>query len=148
VRRLIAYLLIYLLFLVQASLPAWWPDLMLAMVIACAFHETRLASTLLGAFAGLCADMTAPAFAGAGLLAYALAGYGVASVRRLFYRARWAALLLGLAALVLKWLTLYLVGPGLPSVAPILVSSCLTLLLVPVADAAVGRLLYPGWQAA
>jgi rod shape-determining protein MreD len=148
VRTGVALLLIYLLFLLQASLPAWWPDLMLVLLVACALRENRLASTLLGAAAGLFADVTAPAFLGVGLLTYALAGYGVASVRRLFYRARWATLLLVFAALAVKWGALLVLGAGLPQLAPMLMSSGLTLALVPLADAAAGRLLYPGWQTA
>ena len=147
-RTFIAFLLLYLLFLVQANVTPWWPDLVLLGLTAVSLHETRLTSALAGAFAGLCLDMTNPAFTGTSLLALAVTGYGVASLRTLFYRARWATLLFVLMALALKWAALALLGPGLPGPAPLLVSSALTMVLAPLAELALTRLLYPGWQPA
>jgi rod shape-determining protein MreD len=147
-RTLVAFLLLYLLFLVQASVTPWWPDLVLLGLIAVSLHETRLISALAGAFAGLCLDMTNPASTGTSLFALAVTGYGVASLRTLFYRARWATFLFVLMALALKWAALTLFGPGLPGLAPLLVSSALTIALAPLAEVALTHLLYPGWQPA
>ena len=145
-RTFVAFLLLYLVFLVQAGVSPWWPDFVLLGLIAVSLHETRLTSALAGAFAGLCLDMTNPAFAGAGLFALAVTGYGVASLRTLFYRARWATLLFVLLALALKWAALALFGPGLPGLAPLLVSSALTMALAPPVELGLARFLYPGWQ--
>jgi rod shape-determining protein MreD len=147
-RTFIAFLLLYLLFLAQASVTPWWPDLVLLGLIAVSLHETRIASTLVGAFVGLCLDMTNPGFTGTSLFALAVTGYGVASLRTLFYRARWATLLFVLMALALKWTALALLGPGLPGLAPLLVSSAVTVVLAPLAELGLARLLYPGWQPA
>lgn len=147
-RTFIAFLLLYLLFLVQASVTPWWPDLVLLGLVAVSLHETRITSALAGAFAGVCLDMTNPAFAGTSLFALAVTGYGVALLRALFYRARWATLLFVLMALALKWAALVLLGSGLPGLAPLLVSSALTVVLAPLAELGLTRLLYPGWQPA
>jgi rod shape-determining protein MreD len=147
-RTFVAFLLLYLLFLIQASVNPWWPDLILLGLIAVSLHETRLTSAVAGAFAGLCLDMTNPAFAGTSLFALAVTGYGVAALRTLFYRARWATLLFVLMALTLKWTALALFGPGLPGLAPLLVSSVLTMTLAPLVELGLARFLYPGWQPA
>jgi hypothetical protein len=75
-------------------------------------------------------------------------GYGVASLRTLFYRARWATLLFVLMALALKWAALAFFGSGLPGLAPLLVSSALTVALAPLVELGLTRLIYPGWQPA
>jgi cell shape-determining protein MreD len=142
VKRVFIFLLGYVLFLVQAALPAWWPDMMLLYLIAVSAHESKLASALLGAFLGLCLDMTAPAFLGSGLVVAAGIGYGVSSLRAFLYRARWATLLFALSALTLKWLALAFVGPGLPPWPLLAISSGCTLLLAPLIDATLTRLLY------
>jgi rod shape-determining protein MreD len=147
-RTVVAFLLLYLLFLVQASVTPWWPDLVLLGLIAISLHETRLASAVAGACVGLCLDMTNPAFTGTSMLVLAVTGYGVASLRTLFYRARWATLLFVLMALALKWTALALFGPGPPGLAPLLVSSALTIALAPLAELGLTRLIYPGWQPA
>jgi rod shape-determining protein MreD len=147
-RTLAALAVLYLFFLIQASIAPWFPDLVLLGLVAISLHESRAASALLGGFAGLCLDMTSPTFAGANLLLLAFTGYGVALLRTFFYRARWATLLFVLAALALKWTVLAAFGPGLPGLAALVVSSALTLLLAPLAELGLGRLLYPGWQPA
>jgi rod shape-determining protein MreD len=147
-RTLAALGLLYLFFLIQASTAPWFPDLVLLGLVAISLHESRAASALLGGFAGLCLDMASPVFAGANLLLLASTGYGVALLRTFFYRARWATLLFVLTALALKWTILAVVGPGLPGLPALLVSSTLTLLLAPLAELGLGRLLYPGWQPA
>jgi rod shape-determining protein MreD len=147
-RTFIAFVLLYLLFLVQASADAWWPDLVLLGLIVTALHEGRLASTLAGAFAGLCLDVTSPAFLGAHTATLAATGYGTAVLRTLFYRARWATLLFTATALALKWAVVGLTGAGLPGLPALLVSSGLTLLLAPLVELTLTRVLYHGWQPA
>ena len=147
-RTFIAFVLLYLLFLIQASVTPWWPDLVLLGLIVVSLHENRITSTLAGAFAGLCLDVTSPAFAGTHLVTLAATGYGVSVLRTLFYRARWATLLLTIMALALKWVAAGLLSTGLPELPALLVSSGLTLLLAPLAELSLTRLLYHGWQPA
>jgi rod shape-determining protein MreD len=147
-RTSVAFLLLYLLFLVQASVTQWWPDLVLLGLIVVSLHETRITSTLIGAFAGLCLDMTSPAFTGAHVVTLAATGYGVALLRSLFYRARWATLLFVAMALALKWVVVALFGPGIPGLPALLVSSVLTLILAPLTELGLTGLLYHGWQTA
>jgi len=147
-RTFAAFLLLYLLFLVQASATPWWPDLVLLGLIAVSLHEKRITATLAGAFVGLCLDMTSPAFTGTYMVTLAATGYGVSLLRSLFYRARWATLLFVAMALALKWIAVAAVGPGLPGLSALLVSSMLTLVLAPLAELGLTRLLYHGWQPA
>ena len=147
-RTFIAFVLLYLLFQIQASVTPWWPDLVLLGLIVVSLHENRITSTLAGAFAGLCLDVTSPAFAGTHLVTLAATGYGVSVLRTLFYRARWATLLFTAMALALKWAAVGLLGTGLPELPALLVSSGLTLLLAPLAELSLTRLLYHGWQPA
>ncbi len=147
-RTLLAFVLLYVLFVIQASLTPWWPDLVLLGLIVISLHENRLTSTLAGAFAGLCLDVTSPAFTGTHIVTLAATGYGVAVLRTVFYRARWATLLFTAVALALKWAAVGLLGAGLPSLAALLVSSALTLLLAPLTELGLSRLLYHGWQPA
>ncbi|MBN2464274.1 rod shape-determining protein MreD [candidate division WOR-3 bacterium] len=147
-RTFFAFVLLYLLFMIQASVNQWWPDLVLLGLVVVSLHENRLASTLAGAFAGLCLDVTSPALLGAHLATLAATGYGVAVLRSVFYRARWATLLLTAMALVLKWAVVGLTGAGLPAVPALLTSSALTLLLAPLAELGLAGLLYHGWQPA
>gem|GEM_PF-716256 len=147
-KTFIAFILLYLLFLVQASVTPWWPDLLLLGLIVVSLHENRLTSPLAGAFAGLCLDVASPAFLGAHTVTLAATGYGVAVLRTLFYRARWATLLFTSMALALKWLAVALLGAGLPGLPALLVSSALTLLLAPLVELTLTRVLYHGWQPA
>jgi rod shape-determining protein MreD len=147
-RTFVAFFLLYLLFLVQASVTPWWPDLVLLGLIVVSLHENRITATLAGAFAGLCLDMTSPSFTGTYLVTLAATGYGVALLRSLFYRARWATLLFVAMALALKWIAVAAVGPGLPGLPALLVSSTLTLILAPLTELGLTRLLYHGWQPA
>ena len=87
-RTFVAFVLLYLLFLVQASVTPWWPDLVLLGLIIVSLHENRITSALAGAFAGLCLDVTSPAFMGTHLFTLAATGYGVAVLRTVFARLR------------------------------------------------------------
>jgi rod shape-determining protein MreD len=146
VRQLLAALVIYLLFLIQASLPPGAPDLVLLALIVLALHEGKLASTLLGTFSGLCLDMTAPAYLGANLLFLTVIGYAVASLRSYFYRGRWSAPLLALGALAVKWIMLLAVRAVPAALVPQLVSTGLTLALSPLAGVLLVRLFYVRWS--
>jgi rod shape-determining protein MreD len=148
VRTFFAFVLLYLLFMVQASVNQWWPDLVMLGLIVVALHEGRFASTLAGAFAGLCLDAASPTFMGAHMVTLAATGYGVAVLRTVFYRARWATLLFTAMALALKWAVVGLSGAGLPGLPALLASSALTLLLAPLVEFALAGLLYHGWQPA
>ena len=147
-RTFVAFVLLYLLFLVQASVTPWWPDLVLLGLIIVSLHENRITSALAGAFAGLCLDVTSPAFTGTHLVTLAATGYGVAVLRTVFYRARWATFLFTAMALALKWAAVGLLGIGFPGLPALLVSSALTLLLAPLVELGLTRLLYHGWQPA
>ena len=147
-RTFVAFVLIYLLFLVQTNITQWWPDLVLLALIVVSLHESRFTSTLVGGLVGLCLDMTNPAFTGTHLVTLAATGYGVSLLRALFYRARWATLLFVAMALVLKWVAVAAIGPGLPGLAALAVSSGLTLALAPLAELALSGLFYHGWQTA
>jgi rod shape-determining protein MreD len=148
VRTFVAFVLLYLLFMIQASVNQWWPDLVLLGLIVVSLHENRFASALAGAFAGLCLDVTSPSFLGAHLVTLAATGYGVAVLRTVFYRARWATFLFTAMALALKWVVVGLIGAGLPGLPALLTSSVLTLLLAPLAELGLAGLLYHGWQPA
>jgi rod shape-determining protein MreD len=148
VRSSFAILILYLLFLVQASLTPWWPDLVLLGLIVVSLHENRLTSTLAGGFVGLCLDATDPAFMGSHVFTLAATGYGVAVLRTVFYRARWATSLFTGLALALKWAVIGLLGVGFPDPAALLVSSVLTLLLAPLVELGLTRLLYNRCQPA
>ncbi len=147
-RTFFAFVLLYVLFLIQASVTPWWPDLILLGLIIVSLHENRIASALAGAFAGLCLDLTDPAFMGTHMVTLAATGYGVAVLRTVFYRARWATFLFTAMALALKWTAVGLLGTGFPGLAALLVSSALTLLLAPLVELGLTRLLYHGWQPA
>lgn len=147
-KTFIAFVLLYLLFLIQASVARWWPDLVLLGLVVVSLHENRFTSTLVGALIGLCLDMTSPAFTGTHLVTLAATGYGVSLLRALFYRARWATFLFVAMALVLKWVAVAILGPGLPGLLALLVSSILTLALAPLAELVLSNLFYHGWQTA
>jgi len=148
VRTLAVLLLMYLLFLVQASIGPWWPDLVVVALVVITLHESRTVSTLAGAWAGLCLDMTNPASLGTQFLALAASGYLVSLLHTVMYRARWATVGFVLLALALKRALAFLTGLGLPETTPLLVSSLLSLGLTPLAELVLSRLLYRKWQPA
>lgn len=144
-RQVLAALLLYILFLVQASLSPWCPDLVLITLLAFALHERRLVVTLLGFFGGLLVDLTAPASAGAGILAYSALAYGAASVQGVLYRARWSILLLVVIGLVVRHAIPVLTGTGFPGWGPVVVSGGLTVLLAIPTELLTSRLFYRRW---
>lgn len=145
-RPLLCALLVYLLFLVQAGLPAWAPDLVLLALVVFALHETRLVAALLGMLAGLCLDLTAPLQLGANMLFFTAVGYLVAALRGWFYRGRWSVPLLTLGALAVKWLLLLALGATAAGLLPPVISTILTLLLAPLAGYAMALVFYRRWN--
>ena len=135
--RLLPYLVLYLLFLVQAALSPWSPDLLLLTVIALAVTNerdrspgvTRLVSCGHGAFAGLLLDLLTPGAFGLNLFIYAVVGYGAALLVNITYHAAWVALPLVFFALLFRLLGGLLTPAGTPPVAPLLVTALLTILL-------------------
>jgi len=144
-RSVLAAFLIYILFLIQASLSPYCPDLILLALLAFALHERRLAVTALGFFGGLLVDLTAPATAGAGILAYSALAYGAASLRNLLYRARWYVLLLVILGVVLRHVIPVLAGTGFPGWGRAVVSAGLTVALAVPAELLISRLFYRQW---
>jgi rod shape-determining protein MreD len=147
-RTAAAALLLYGLFLVQANLTAWGPDLVLLAVVVFALHEERLPVTLLGLFAGLCLDLAAPTQAGVHMLAFGATAWLGPTLRDMLYRSNWSATLLALVGLALKWLAFFLTGSARFDLLPLAVSAGLTLVLSPLAARLLARLFYPGWKTA
>jgi hypothetical protein len=138
----IAALAVYLLFIIQSLLPAGGPNLVLAATIAVALHEKKLAATALGLWGGFLLDLTAPSFSGSGMLVLALAGYAVASLRVVLYRAGWVLPAAAALSQVCLLVVLALAGSSLPAILPTLVSFTLTVLFSIPLGALVSRLVY------
>lgn len=129
--------LLYLLFLVQAALGPYCPDLLLLTVIAFAVNGTetrspagnRLSACGHGAFAGFLLDLLTPGAFGLNLLIYAVVGYGAAVIAGITWHAFGIALPLALFALLLRLLGSLLTDTGPAPVLPFAISSALTLAL-------------------
>lgn len=144
-RRLLAGVLVYILFLVQAGLSPYCPDLVLLALLAFALHERPLAVTLLGLLGGLLVDLTAPATAGTAILTYTALAYGAASLQGLLYRARWSVLLLVVVGLAVRHAVPVLTGTGFPGWTVVALSGGLTLLLAIPAELLISRIFYRRW---
>lgn len=141
-KHLLSFVVIYVLFLVQAALTPWSPDLLLLAVVIIALHEKRLPATLYGAWAGLLAGLTGPETLGISLFLHAGLGYGIASLHTIAYRSRWYLFLLVAAGLLLKVVTGFAVSVR-PAWGPQLaVSILLTLALALPAESAASRTLH------
>ncbi len=138
-------LLLYGLFLVQAWFTPFSPDLVLLLLAVLSLHEGRLAATLLGAFAGLCLDLTAPGHLGTNFVTYSAFAYLTASLHGLVYRGRWYFVVLALLGLALRAGLHALTGAGLPGPLPLAVSAGLTVVLAVPADLLFGRLFARRW---
>ncbi len=145
-RQLLAALLLYLLFLAQAALSPFSPDLLLLALFIFALHENKLAVTMLGLLCGLCLDLTAPSTAGVNILVYAGLAYGVASLHTLLYRPRWNLAILTAVGLIIKYSLHAVAGAGLPGLLPIAVSAAITIALVVPVDLLLSQLFYRRWQ--
>ncbi len=140
-KHLLSFVVIYVLFLVQAALTPWSPDLLLLAVVIIALREQRLPATLYGAWAGLLAGLTGPETLGINLFLHAGLGHGIASLHAVAYRSRWYLLLLVAAGLLLKVVTGFVVGVR-PAWGPqLVVSMLLTLALALPAEFAASRTL-------
>ncbi len=145
-RKPLLLALLYVLFIVQAMLSPWGPDLLLIVVLVLAIHEDRLTVVLLAFFSGLCLDLLSPASIGAGILVFVGLAYGATSLRTVVYRARWYVAALVLTGFLLKQLVFGLAGGGAPGFLPLLVSGLLTVVLAVPAELAAVRLFYPAWK--
>lgn len=140
-RQFFAFLLIYLLFIIQAGILPKGPDFVLLALVVFALHETKVIATFLGFFSGLCLDLTAPNTLGIQMLSFTITGYGVATLRKLFYRSHWQPVLFTFITLILKMTLLNLAGSGFQPLTASLVIG-LTLILSPFAEPALIRLFY------
>ncbi|MEO0078247.1 MAG: hypothetical protein ABIK86_04515 [candidate division WOR-3 bacterium] len=136
-RLVLMLVVLYVLCLVQVAAGPYFPQLALASVIIMSWRYdsaspgwARLDATLMGAFAGLCLDLSSPGSVGPNLLVLALSGYAAAALKLVIYRGRWAVTLLCFAALVARWLLLALGGSLSMNLTAHAVSSVLTLVLV------------------
>lgn len=139
--QLSAFLLIYLLFIIQAGFLPQGPDFILLAVIVFALHENQVVATLLGFFAGLFLDLINPSTFGIKMLTYSIIGYGVTLLHNLFYRSRWQPVIFTFIALLFKTGLESIAGTRLQPLTLILIAA-LTLILSPFAEPALSRLFY------
>lgn len=149
-RTVAAFLFIYLLFIIQTVFLPVGADLLLLAVIVFALYESQLIATILGAFAGICLDLTTPVTFGIYALTLTLVGYGVAKSHNLFYRSHWNVTFFTIVAIGLKLVFQTIAGAGTPVLlapssfrsAHFLITTGLTLILSPFAEPLIRRLLY------
>ncbi|NPV13329.1 rod shape-determining protein MreD [candidate division WOR-3 bacterium] len=141
-RQFLAFVFLYLLFVLQSTLFPIGPQVVLLALIVFALYENRLTATLLGIWAGLCLDLVTPTTLGVQMLALGGVGYGVAAVRNLFYRNRWHNLLFTLIGLILQYGLYHLVDKSPITIGSLLLTTTLTLALTPVAEPALVALFY------
>jgi len=130
-KHFLLILLAYLLALLQLGMRAYFPDLLLLLVVTAAVFEERNFAVLIGFLAGLFLDLGNPALLGANMLIYLVAGYGVILARRVVYEKISYAVVLCAGALVLKYALGWVLTGTLPVAGELLLACCLTLLLLP-----------------
>jgi len=132
-KHFLVILLAYLLAVLQLGTRAYFPDLLLLLVVTESVFEERNFAIIVGFLAGLFLDVGNPALLGTYMIIYLVIGYGVILVRRVVYeKISYAVALCGAALIVKYGLTLALTQV-LPVGWQILISCTLTLvLLVPV----------------
>ncbi|OYD14031.1 hypothetical protein CH330_09495 [candidate division WOR-3 bacterium JGI_Cruoil_03_51_56] len=145
-RQFLAALFLYLLFLIQAGLAPFGPDLILLALFVFALHENKLLITILAFLAGLCLDLTAPQTIGINILIYSGLAYGIASLHSIIYRGHWYLTGLVLVGLAIKYSAYALVGAGIPGLMPLIISSVITIVLAVPADLFISRLFYHQWK--
>jgi cell shape-determining protein MreD len=136
-KHLLKFLLLYPLFLAQASLAPWSPDFLLLTVVTLAVvgdrsispGANRLIAYGLGATAGLLLDQLAPGAFGLNLLVYSIVGYGTAAMAGVTYRPPWIALPVIVVAIGLRVCAGRLTAAGMPEIGPLATSTALTLIL-------------------
>ncbi len=145
-RTAAAFVLVYVLFLLQSAINEAAPDLAYVTVIVVALHETRLVAVLLAGFLGVCFDSLSFSQAGLHTAAFALVGYFAGAARRYIYRVAWATPLLVVLALVIRWILRLTASPNPPDPFPTSISVALTLAFIPLADWFVAQVLFPKWN--
>jgi len=140
------FLVVYLLFLVQAGIGAPAPDLAFVTIVVVALHELPVVAVLLAGFLGICFDSLVVEAVGLHTAAFALIAHAVASVRRYIYRVAWATPLIVILALGVRWSIRLLSSPALPAPLDAAVSLALSLAFIPLADWLVARVVFAGWK--
>lgn len=132
-RHFLVILLAYLLAMLQLGMRAYFPDLLLLLVVTESVFEERNFAITVGLLAGLFLDVANPALLGANMIIYLAIGYGVILVRRVVYEKISYAVTLCGAALAVKYGLTFGLTQVLPTWWQVLISCGLTLaLLVPV----------------
>ncbi len=140
-RQFFAFVLIYLLFIIQAGTLPYGPDFVLLAVVLFALHEHQTVATFLGLFAGLLFDLLNPGTFGLQILCLSIIGYGVATLRSLFYRSRWQAVVFTFVGLLLK--TGFESAAAIrPQLLTLILTFGFTLILCPFAESGLIRLFY------
>jgi rod shape-determining protein MreD len=133
VKRFLLILIAYILAMIQLGNRAWFPDLLLLLVVTAAVFEHRNFALVVGLLAGLFIDAGNPDLMGCYMTAYLLIAYGVTLVRRMVYESVIYLLIFGALALVIRHGLSYLMSGSFPIWWHIAVGSAITLvLLVPV----------------
>jgi rod shape-determining protein MreD len=140
----LAFALVYVLFLVQASAGPWMPDLVLITLAVFALNRPRVSATALGFAAGLCFDLTAPAALGAGIAAFSAVGYVGSALRDRFYHGPWSVVVLVCAGLALRHGLALVAGLGLAPLPALACSVLLTAALAPLGTLVLGRVFTRG----
>ncbi|MEO0093144.1 MAG: rod shape-determining protein MreD [candidate division WOR-3 bacterium] len=123
-------LLIYFLFLIQAGIAHYAPDLVMLALVIFALNEPKKAVLTLSCFAGFCLDLVTPQTFGFNLLLLILTGFSISNLRTMVYYANRYALVLLAIALGLKYGLGFLLFRVMPPVLEVLLSSLATLLLM------------------
>ena len=129
-KRFLVILLAYLLAILQLGMRAYFPDLLLLLVVTVAVFEERNFAIVIGFLAGLFLDLGNPTLFGANMLVYLVIGYGVILARRVVYEKISYAVALGGAALAVKYALRYILTQSFPAGWELLVACLLTLLLL------------------
>jgi rod shape-determining protein MreD len=129
-KHFLLILLAYLLAMLQLGMRAWFPDLLLLLVVTAAVFEERDFAILIGFLAGLFLDLGNPGLLGANMLIYLVVGYGVVLARRVVYEKISYAVVLCAGALALKYTLGWLLTGTLPVAWELLLACGLTLLLL------------------
>ena len=123
----------YVLAMIQLGSRAWFPDLLLLLVLTAAVFEDRSFALVTGLLAGLFVDAGNPSLLGTNMTAYLLIAYGVTFVRRLVYEHVGYLFVFGALALIIRHGIQFAMGQGSPVWWHVVIGSAVTLaLLVPV----------------
>jgi len=129
-KHFLVILLAYLLAILQLGMRAYFPDLLLLLVVTVSVFEDRNFAIVIGFLAGLFLDLGSPGLFGANMLIYLVIGYGVILARRVVYEKISYAVALCAAALVLKYVLRLILTQTMPAGWELLVACGLTLLLL------------------